>query len=406
MNDLPGAVVFIDDEIHDASSSAYLLLQEIVATGRPVTTDIGIPDAYIERFPHWKSLAFVIVDWDLTPGSMGLTGGDTLSGFKRKALYRFLADLMEQIYCPVFIVSGEDTVAIRVEISEDDRFITPNGDLDERIAIFSKDVVMDHLIDRLSNWVSASPALSALKAWEQQHDEAKNLLFAELTELEPDWPAHVWHAAELDEVDPAHELSSVISTNLLNRLNPVVFDVESISKVSSEPTGRSLRRVSRGRTSVPGARLSPRMVLPGDVFRFPRAEADVGADAEVDEVWINVSPACQTVGRASQSAGEPAVPEPVHLHLIQGFRQKWPANEGALKSMNSKDRYNSIIIHTLLDEHPYKFVFNQAKIVDWSAVSEFRVARLLPPFVTRLQQLHSAFMQSEGLPRVTMNLYA
>ncbi|QIG40065.1 hypothetical protein G5T42_11715 [Microbacterium sp. 4R-513] len=406
MSLLSGPVVFIDDEIHDTSSRAHKLLLEIAATGRPVTTDVGIPDSYKERFQHWTSLAFVIVDWDLTPGvdsdlapgSMGLHGGATLSGFNRQALFDFLDDLMGKIYCPVFIVSDEDVDDIRRQVEEEPRFQQSGGFLDGRLAVFSKEVVMDHLVEHLAEWVAKSPALSALKAWEQEHDEAKNRLFFDLTCLEPDWPAYVWQAADIDEVDPAYELATVISTNLLNRLNPVVFDVESISTPSESPTGRALRQVSLGRTSVPGDRLSDRMVLPGDVFMLP-------GDNE-DELWINVSPACHTVGRAIPNGDGTTSREPVRLHLLRGKRQAWPKNEGSLKQMNSKDRSNSIIIHTLKDEHPYKFVFSDARIEEWEAIAEHRVVRLLPPFITRVQQLHSAFMQSEGLPRVTIDLYA
>lgn len=401
---LAGPVVFIDDEINDDGSRAYRLLEEITRTGRPVTTDVGIPDRYLERFQHWKSLAFVIVDWDLTPGvatdltlgSMGLQGGATLSGFNRQALFDFLNDLMSEIYCPVFIVSDEDVADIERQLNEEPRFRQQEGLLDGRLAVFSKEVVMDHLVEHLTTWVASSAALTALKAWEHEHDLAKNRLFFELTALEPDWPKYVWQAADDDEVDPAYELASLISTNLLNRLNPVVFDVESISSSSGTPTGRALRKVSLGRTSVPGERLSPRMVLPGDVFVLPG-----GSD---DEVWLNVSPACHTVGRLI--TGQAGEREPVRLHLLRGLKQNWPTSEGALKQMNSKDRSNSIIIHTLRDEHPYKFIFSEARLEEWDEIAGGRVARLLPPYITRVQQLHSAFMQSEGLPKVTMDLYA
>lgn len=398
MSILSGPVVFIDDEIDDTTSRAHSLLQEIIATGRPVTTDTGIPNKYKDRFEHWTSLAFVIVDWDLTPGSIGLTGGATLSGFNRGVLFDFLDDLMQQIYCPIFIVSNEDTEDIARQLGEEERFQRSDGSLDGRIAIFSKEIVMDHLVEHLSTWVAQSPALSALKAWEHEHDQAKNRLFTDLTALEPDWPVYIWQAADVDEVDPAYELTTVISTNLLNRLNPVVFDVESISTPPEVPTGKALRRVSLGRTSVPGARLTRSMVLPGDIFVLP--------DAPAGEVWVNVSPACHTVGRRIKGSDGTTQYEPVRLHLLRGTLQKWPVSDGALRQMNDKDRSNSIIIHTLLDQDPYKFVFGDARIETWADIAEFRVARLLPPYITRVQQLHSAFMQSEGLPRVTFSLYA
>ena len=398
MSLLSGPVVFIDDQVDDTSSSAYALLEEIRATGRPVATSVGLPQDRHAWFEHWQSLAFLVVDWDLTPGSMGSTGGATLSAFRRAELYRFLVDLMCQIYCPVFIVSGEDTDDIQRQLLENADLTLANGQLDARIAVFPKDTVMTRLVEHLAEWVSRSPALSALLAWEQEHEAAKNRLFIDLNATEPDWPVYIWQAADKDEVDPAYELASVISTNLLNRFNPVAFDGEALQSAPSADSGEARRRVSQGRTSLSADRLSDRMVLPGDIFQFP--------DAADGEVWINVSPACHSLGRVTGKLPDGTeVREPVRLHLLRGMVQKWPSSDGELKSMNSKDRANSLIVHTLLDGSPYKFVFSEARIEEWAEVREYRTARLLPPFVTRLQQLHAAYIQSEGLPLVTLALY-
>jgi hypothetical protein len=398
MSLLSGPVVFIDDQLDDTTSSAYALLQEIRATGRPVAAGTVLPDDRDAWFEHWHSLAFVVVDWDLTPGSMGSTGGATLSSFGRKKLYDFLIDLMSKIYCPVFIVSGEDTEDIKRQLLENSDLTLADGELDARIAVFPKETVMTRLVEHLTEWVSGSPALSALRAWEGEHDAAKSRLFIDLNATEPDWPLYVWGAADEDEVDPAYELASVISTNLLNRFNPVVFDAQGLVGASGANSGVARRRVSEGRTSLSADRLSDRMVLPGDIFVFP--------DDPKGEVWINVSPACHTVGRLRGHLKDGAEDrEPVRLHLLRGLVQKWPKSAGDLKNMDSKDRSNSIIIHTVLNGNPYKFLFNEARIEEWSEIRELRVVRLLPPFITRVQQMHAAYIQSEGLPKVTLALY-
>lgn len=406
MSLLAGAVVFIDDQIEDPSSSAFALLKEIQATGRPVAASVALPDDRDAWFEHWRSVAFVVVDWDLTqgvapewtPGSMGSTGGATLSDFQRAELFAFLADLMDRIFCPVFIVSGEDVEDIRRQLLQNPRLTLANGALDARIAIFPKDTIMTRLIEYLTQWVSRSPALSALLAWENEHEAAKNKLFLDLNTTEPDWPVYIWRAADKDEVDPAFELASVISTNLLNRFNPVAFDGEALQAAAFADSGEARRRVSQGRTTLSADRLSDRMVLPGDIFELPG-----GVEGEV---WINVSPACHTVGRVTGKLADGSEErEPVRLHLLKGYVQPWPKSEGDLKNMNSKDRTNSLVVHTLLDGSPYKFVFAEARIEEWNHIREFRRARLLPPFITRLQQLHAAYIQSEGLPLVTLGLY-
>jgi len=398
MSLLAGPVAFIDDELTKVGSQAEALLKEIQATGRPVAWSLTVPDDHDAWFEHWQSLAFVVLDWDLVPGSGGATGSSTLSQFERKKLFDFVTALLERIYCPIFIISAEDTADITRQLVENKSLVIPSGDLDARIAVFPKELLMDNIVQHLSSWLESSPALSALKAWEQQYDTAKNRLFIELNEMSPDWPVYVWRAADSDQVDPAFELASVISTNLLNRFDPVVFDEKAISGYAGPTSGSARRRVAQGRTTVPASKLSPDRVLPGDMFKL--AKKDEG------EVWLNVSPACHTVGRVIKTMKDGTeVREPVRLQLLRGDRLDRPPTDAALKDLE-KGRSNSIVLHTVLDESPYVFRFGDAQIVEWDSIRDRRVGRLLPPFITRVQQMHAAYIQSAGLPKVTFELYA
>lgn len=388
MSLLSGPVVFIDDELDDAQSTASALLEKIRSTGRPVSSALAVPSDHEAWFEHWQSLAFVVIDWDLSPGSPGMAGGSTLSAFERQKLFAFLDALMCRIFCPVFIISAEDTNDITRQLREHPEFLTDTNEMDARIAVFPKGVLMENIVDHLAEWVGGSPAMSALKAWEREHDFAKNRLFIDLNATDPAWPVYVWRSANDDEVDPGYELASVISSNLLNRINPVSFDAKAISSYSGQVSGSSMRRVSQGRTFVVGSRLSKHMVFPGDLFRLE--------DANDDELWMNVSPVCQTVGRS----GSP------RLHLLRGTRQPSPTSKSKFSELEKIGRGpNKILIHTLLDERPYLFAFGDAQIAEWDAIKDRRVGRLLPPFITRVQQMHAAYIQSEGLPRVTPALY-
>jgi hypothetical protein len=395
---LAGPVAFIDDELTKDGSQAAALLREIQATGRPVAWSLKVPEDRDAWFEHWQSLAFVVLDWDLVPGSGGATGSSTLSQFERKKLFDFVTALLERIYCPVFIISAEDTADITRQLLENKSLLMPSGELDARIAVFPKELLMNNIVEHLTTWLDGSPALSALRAWEQQYDSAKNRLFIELNEMSPDWPVYVWTAADSDQVDPAFELASVISTNLLNRFDPVVFNEKAISGYAGPTSGSARRRVAQGRTTVPASKLSTERVLPGDMFQL--AKKDEG------EVWLNVSPACHTVGRLIKTNKDGTeVREPVRLQLIRGERLPQPTTEGALKDLE-KGRSNSIVLHTVLEESPYVFRFGEAQILEWDSIKGQRVGRLLPPFITRIQQMHAAYIQSAGLPKVTFELYA
>jgi hypothetical protein len=207
--------------------------------------------------------------------------------------------------------------------------------------------------------------------------------------MEPNWPGYVWKSANDDSVDQAYELASVISANLLTRFDPVIFD-EAVLQSFSGDVPASVRRVLQGRTFAPESQLPKSMVLPGDTFEL------TGADA--GEVWINVSPACHTLGRDGDA---------IRLHMVRGSRLDMPATKGAFSAMAHDHALpNHLLVHTFRDEHPYSFDFRESEMRPWEEIKEFRIGRLLPPFVTRLQQLNAAYMQSEGLPLVTFEIYA
>lgn len=396
MSLLSGPVVFIDDEIKKDESEASQLLKALQASGRPVIAAEALPSKGDRAawFEHWQTLSFVVIDWDLSPGSLGAVGGSTLSAFERKKLFDFLEELMKVVYCPIFIVSREDAGDIRRQVGENEQLKNTAGELDARITVFPKHVLMDDILSHLTTRVEESAALSVLTTWDQEFDAARNRLFIDFNDMEPDWPVYVWRMAIKDGVDAAFELSSVISSNLLTRVNPVAFEHASINDPESPATGAAVRKVLQGRTFVKNSRLSDRMVFPGDIFRFENSDPDV--------VWINISPVCQTVARPASNGSDPA---PVRLHLIRGTRA----------DVGSKTKFNALesrrkgptgeAVHTLLDESPYYFEFADADFRLWDEVKESRIGRLLAPYSTRFQQKHAAYLQAEGLPRVDWGLY-
>lgn len=404
MTQLAGAVAFIDDEIDEPASDAAQLLQEIRSTGRPVATSKELPPDPEGWFAHWQGLAFAVVDWDLMSGvgggggSLGSVGGATLSKFARARLFEFVTSLLSSVYCPVFIVSGEDVQDIQRQITDEGVWLDSEGNLDRRIRVFPKSGVLEHLDERLEEWLVESPSMTALAAWAREAERARNKMFLALDSAAPEWPLYVWQSAELDQVDPGAELASVMNTNLVSRISPIVFDSARMGEAPQAGGGSASRRVLQGRTTLLKDALVEGATSPGDLFVLP--------EAEEGEVWVNVSPACQTVGRLTgktDDAGNP-IRQPIRLHLLRGRRLNPPTTEKMLTEM-SKATTNSLTLHTVLDGDPFKFFFGEAQICEWDTIADHRVGRLLPPFVTKLQQLHAAYIQSEGLPRITFSLY-
>lgn len=441
---LQGPVVFIDDEVRTTHTAANKLAQQISESGRPIATYEKLPPA--DHMNQWRSIGFLVVDWDLAQGSPELAGATELSAFYRKRLFEWLASFSKTVYCPIFLVSSQDTDLILQRVTEAGEVAAAEAQasaasspadsprestageivrdlLDAgRLHVFPKSVLLEDVIGRFEDWVSTRPALAALNIWANEYEAATNRLFQDMEELDPSWPIYVWQTASKDGIDPSYELASVLSANLMHRIDPLLFDVPAITDSSAQPTGKAVRRVMKGRTIVPGHRLYRTMVLPGDLFSDPE---------DKDVIWVNVTPACHTVlERAERSAAskndagaEPTTSESssvaegadasvappastVKLHLVKGSRVASPTSNSKLSALRKDhDGSNGMLVHTMLDEQPYAFEFKLAQISDWTELNDRRIGRLLPPFITLMQQKHAAFLMNEGLPRVEFDLY-
>lgn len=315
-----------------------------------------------------------------------------LSDFERKALFTWLEEFVDATFCPVFIVSAEDIDDIQRQLSENAKLqrLVETG----RVKVFSKSALMSDFLGYLETWVATNPALAALNIWANEYELATNRLFQDMELLEPSWPSYVWQAATDDGIDPSYELAAVISANLLQRIDVVRFDVEAINATATLNSA-AMRRVTQGRTTLPGHRLYDSMVLPGDLFS--------GKD---DEVWVNVTPACHTVlSRHVDESGTPS-PETVPLHLVRGVPLPVPTSKSKFSTQKKDhDGPNGMLVHAMLGDQPYAFSFRNQKVVTWGEVAANRIGRLLPPYITLLQQRNSAYLMNEGLPRVEFGLY-
>jgi hypothetical protein len=389
---LEGAVVFIDDQYDEENTHANDFYNELKNAGRPIAAYDKLPDAV--HMDHWDGLALAIVDWNLRAKEDRVPGATTLDTGDRRRMAAFLVALLGRYFCPVFIISTDSYEQIADALKAADGF--PADAIGSRIRILQKEDVADAFIANLEQEVRSNPVLSILRTWEQQYQTAKNRMFIELGGISTDWPSHIVKGAKDDNVDPGYEILETLNANVRHRMDPVSFDLEVIDIANLSGDGEASRRVRFGRSILQASSLHPTEVMPGDFFSSWRKSDPANT------IWLNLTPACYTV-RGRRKPGDPDV----RLHLIRGVPETVPsdAKRFAQWERERQRASRSELVHVLHGGMAYKFDFSTLQTFSWTTVSKHRLGRVLPPFITQVQQRHAAFLTSEGLPRVLPEMY-
>lgn len=390
---LEGAVVFVDNEYNETNTHANDFYHELRDAGRPIAVYDDLPE--LGHLQHWEGLALAVLDWNLRNREDIVPGASTLRADDRRRFVEFLVALLERYFCPVFIISTDSSDEIEASLRASPEF--PAGAIGPRVRIIQKEDVNDgRFMSKLEAEVRANPVLSVLRTWEQQYQRAKNRMFIELGGISMDWPGHVVKGALEDKVDPGYELLETLNANLRHRMDPVSFDVDLIDIDVESEDGEASRQVRFGRSVLQATSLHKSEVMPGDFFSSWRK-----SDPE-EAIWLNLTPACYTV-RGRRGKGDPDV----RLHLVRGTPERVPSNAKAFQTWERERQRasRSELVHVLHGGNAYKFDFTTLQTFSWPTVAKNRIGRLLPPFITQVQQRHAAFLMSEGLPRVLPDMY-
>jgi hypothetical protein len=114
------------------------------------------------------------------------------------------------------------------------------------------------------------------------------------------------------------------------------------------------------------------------------------------EYFINIRPDCDCIAREGKNQDD------VEMYLLQGSKLS-PA--GLASKANGKygtvsERDTEAIIFGMFETRTFAFQFKDLTVGKWADWKARRIGRLLPPFLTRLQQRYAAYLQRPGLSRI------
>lgn len=385
-----GIAVVIDDEIEDPNASVSKIAKSIVDAGCHVLPLKDLPAQ--ESIENLREVAFVVLDWNLHSPATNeqLTGvslpADLRQSYEAKNI-DFLKSLKATRFAPVFIFTNEPVQSI-VESLKSHPGLYDEADSSHILIKAKSDVEVTGVFKVLDDWLEGAPSVFVLKSWEKQYQKAKNELFLDFYTKSTVWPLILWKTFKDDGEPPAAALGELLSGNLASRMSPLECDLEPFMGLweddGSDVHRGAVLRVLEGERFLNAERLEKDSIEPGDVFRL-----DEGG------FRINIRPSCDCIARTGSL-------DDVELYLLKGIElgseklnKLWDGEHGLITERDDK-----AIIFPMHGGMAIEFRFKDLQIKKWSTVKGKRVGRLLPPFLTRLQQRYAAYLQRPGLPRL------
>lgn len=385
-----GIAVVIDDEIGEKDANINNLISQIKKQNMPCLMYKELPDEGI--IDHFDGISFLLLDWKLQAKILGesITDGVTLPSTIRDSAIEenisFLKKLRESCFMPVFIFTNEkEEVVIQTlkdhGLYQEDKpnyiFVMSKIDLTGRTKLFKT----------IEDWIRKTPSIYVLSAWDKVYRASKVKLFHDFYKISPNWPNIMWESFADDGLNRSLELGEVITRNLYTRMVPFVFNDKILKKGRKAAHKDEVRKVIEGERFIKGDCLHKDSIATGDIFKIASGK-----------FYLNIRPDCDCIPNRTDTDGKT---EDVDLYLLKGNRLT-PNQEGNAyreKYGNFEERDNQSIVFAIIDGKTYDFAFKNLLIKNWSEIKDKRIGRLLPPYITRIQQRYALYLQRQGLPR-------
>ncbi len=430
-----GIAVIFDDELSNPTSTISKIKEFIQNKHIPVAVYNEMPRQ--EIIPSLSNASFVILDWDYTNSELSIRGEERLlvpTELKNKQdedLIKFIEKLLHSVFIPVFIFTSKFVDSIKTTLREANLWY---DDKDNRIFIKQKNDISseDQLFDAIEEWLKAMPSVYVLKEWEKNISKSKDAMFLELYGYSPNWAKIIWNMLKEDTVENNREFGEFITRNLNNRIGPYVFD-EDIIEVQRDIPPEELRKVVEGERYLVYNE-QPKQAYTGDLFKDGK------------KYYLNIRAQCDLSRMDKRGEYKPL------LYCIEGKKIRYkdivtgdirmttaetlifgPDKEFSLKKMSEickndeelqnfnknfkkhrdsiffrkgtfLERNDKVIVVCVADEQALQFSLD-ISIKEFNDEKSKRIGRILPPYITRIQQKCAQNMVREGVMPVPKELF-
>lgn len=395
-----GIAVVIDNGIGKGDTIDQIL-ENIRASGGHAVSLPKLPNADYD-LEHFSQASFFIMDWNLKDDEevalgSGVTLPSTLGDEMIEENIAFLKRLNRNRHAPVFIFTNEEPEDVKAKLLADDDM--RESVEQSHIKVMRKVDVAGKLYEVLEEWARSMPSVLTLKTWERSYLQAANDLFIDLHSRTPYWPVLLWQTFVEDEVPPAVEMARLLNRLVESRMEPMPLDLSAFvaevedQRAKDEAAYRaSMHKVLEGERFLRNDRLAGEIFAPGDVFAFPIQGGAIS-------YYINVRAECDCL-RGNID---------MELYLLKLKEVDDPASKiNPQYGTFTDEKDGEAIVFAMIDGITYSIKFKDTKIKSLKTIRKdgaVRVGRLLPPFITRVQQRYAAYVQRPGMPRIPSALY-
>jgi hypothetical protein len=399
-----GVCIIIDDAFGkgDSQDSIKEIKQSIERKNIPILVYSELP--IIDQIKHFKNLNFVLLDWDISPIEEtdkieGVSLGETMKTSQQSEIITFIKELNKQAYIPIFIFSNEDIAVIKTHLSEENLI---NENKPNNIFVKSKrelintDDNQNVLFDEIENWLKKTPSVYVLKEWENAVKSAKRNLFWTFNDVHHEWPSTLIKAFKLDGADTNHELGTLIFKNISARTTPIEFDSAIVESTSGTINKEDIRKVLERERYL--TEHLPDKPFTGCLFK----ESYTDSGERKYRYFLNIRPDCDIIRDSNPN-----------LYCLKGrIVNEDKINNGAKDCIifdkgEFKEKINSTYLACIDDGKIIEFLFQDLFVKKWNEIKHERIGRILPPYITRIQQKYAFYLQRQavsGLPEEIINL--
>lgn len=365
-----GIGVVIDEAINNEGqpNGIQKIVHSIKDKDIPILAYEELPNA--ETLSKFHSISFIILDWNLS-------GGQPIPPATIEDNIDFLKKLKEICFVPIFIFSDEDSRTIEVALSE--KGMTAQN---SPIFIKKKDELntAEKLFNEIEKWMKQTPSVYVMKEWEKATREARTTMMSDLSSIHPSWPSVLAESVQSDGGDCDWELMNSLQSNLSYRIAVPQFEKTIIEVKKEGITKEEIRRVLECERFIPNGKL-PKYPFAGDIYQID------------DCYYVNIRPDCDIIREKND------------LYLLKGkeideTKINSEQNDGIVFNQgNFQEKINNCIV-AFVNGKILSFSLRTLTIKKWNEIKEKRLGRILPPFITKIQQKYSAYLQRQGLPSI------